>query len=439
MEQEKNKKGVTICLISIIVVLAVLCISLEAGVFNSNKTTDNSSVNSFLTSNKLISTSDSVSSNMPDGYVFLNNGRFAYYNYSFDIGYIIGKNGKKEIDYNRMISGIGTWTINNNELILKFEKEEHAIGGEEINEPPYPYLSNYKREIKNVNKETKYTINKIDDSSDTTPFLSLNNNEVKWYSLSISEEYINIPKELAQNGYSDTYNQLIKTETDTLDNITTNNTNSNTTTEINGLKVNNNGVAENDLNTTFDILGIAKSSDEVYKDNCLNAYISDNNYKSNSKKIFVWYVISHKLETNHGNEILRDVDGDGKADVGACGGAADCGTIKKSDATKITKLYGLTNMDDQFEEMLAPYTDEYMINYYNLSGLHPITCNISTRHNITAKYDNGKDIVVIDNQNVTEYGYLGESDQVKSQKDQTVTYVLKNDNNDYYLDSVSVK
>lgn len=225
----------------------------------------------------------------------------------------------------------------------------------------------------------------------------------------------------------------------TTDDTTTNNTNSNTTTEINGLKVNNNGVAENDLNTAFDILGITKSSDEVYKDNCLNAYISDNNYKSNSKKIFVWYVISHKLETNHGNEILIDVDGDGKADVGACGGAADCGTIKKSDATKITKLYGLTNMDDQFEEMLAPYTDEYMINYYNLSGLHPITCNISTKHIITAKYDNGKDIVVIDNQNVTEYGYLGESDQVKSQKDQTVTYVLKNDNNDYYLDSVSVK
>ena len=27
----------------------------------------------------------------------------------------------------------------------------------------------------------------------------------------------------------------------------------------------------------------------------------------------------------------------------------------------------------------------------------------------------------------------------KSQKNQTVTYILKNENNDYYLDSVSVK
>lgn len=226
-------------------------------------------------------------------------------------------------------------------------------------------------------------------------------------------------------------------------NLNGNDTNENATnttvTEINGLKVNNNSVTENDLNTAFDVLGLAQSSDEVYKNNCLNAYVSDANYKGNSKKIFVWYVISHKLETNHGNEILRDVDGDGKADVGACGGAADCGTIKKSDATKIIKLYGLTNMNDQFEEMLAPYTDEYIINYYNLSGLHPITCNVSTKHDITAKYDDKKNIIIIDNQNVTEYGYLGESDQVKSQKDQTVTYILKNDNNDYYLDSVSVK
>ena len=113
--------------------------------------------------------------------------------------------------------------------------------------------------------------------------------------------------------------------------------------------------------------------------------------------------------------------------------------MKKSDANKIIKLYGLTDMDDQFVEMLAPYTDEYIINYYNLSGMHPITCNISTKHDITAEYDNEKNIIIIDNQNVTEYGYLGEFDQVKSQKDQIVTYVLKKDNDDYYLDSVNVE
>ena len=47
----------------------------------------------------------------------------------------------------------------------------------------------------------------------------------------------------------------------------------NTINEIDGIKANNNDVTESDLNTAFDILGIAKSSNEVYKDNCLNAYI----------------------------------------------------------------------------------------------------------------------------------------------------------------------
>lgn len=212
-----------------------------------------------------------------------------------------------------------------------------------------------------------------------------------------------------------------------------------TTIDISELSIKNNGVSEEDLKTAFDILGIEKSNTEIYKNNCLNVYVSDNNYKDNSKKIFIWYFLSHHLETNHGNELLIDYDGDGKAEVSPCGGAADCGTIKKSDAEKIINLYGLTNMDDQFKDMVAPYTDEYMINYYTLSGLHPITCNAYLEHDLTAEYDNENNIVIIDNQNVTEYGYLGESDQVKSKKEQTVTYKLKKNNNDYYLDSVEVK
>lgn len=62
----------------------------------------------------------------------------------------------------------------------------------------------------------------------------------------------------------------------------------------------------------------------------MNVYISDNNFKNNSKKIFAWYIISHKLDTNNGqSQIIIDTNEDGTPDVPACGGAADCGSIKK--------------------------------------------------------------------------------------------------------------
>ena len=231
-----------------------------------------------------------------------------------------------------------------------------------------------------------------------------------------------------------------------LSNNTTNNNESDNTSpstiieDKDGLKIDNNGLTLSDLNNALDILGIAEPKEEVYDDNCMNSYISDNNFRNNSKEIFVWYVVSHKLGTNYGNALTVDTDGDGVNDASACGGAADCGSIRKSDAERIVKLYGLTNMEEQFKEMPAPYTEQYLINYFNLSHKHPITCNISTKHNLIAKYDNDKNIIIIDKQNVTEYdGYVDMKTQVKSQKDQTVTYTLKKDNTNYYLDSVEVK
>lgn len=210
----------------------------------------------------------------------------------------------------------------------------------------------------------------------------------------------------------------------------------NTTTENKeNLIINNVNLSSNDLNIILDILGLDEA--KSLGNNCMNAYISDNNFKNNSKKIFAWYIISHKLDTNNGqSQIIIDTNEDGTPDVPACGGAADCGSIKKSDADKIIKLYGLINIENQLTEMPEPYTDEYIINYFNLTNQHPISCNISTKHAMTIK-ENNNIVVVTDKQDVTEHD---EYENIKLQKKQTVTYNLKKDINDnYYLDSVNVK
>ena len=216
----------------------------------------------------------------------------------------------------------------------------------------------------------------------------------------------------------------------------------------NKFKLQNDGVEEKDLNEVFDILGLYEYyHHELYSsfntgNECLNYYISDNNYKNNSKKIFAWYINLHNMGTNTGQTAkIRDIDGDGKADIDACGGAADCGSIRISDANKVIKLYGLTGLSDELKEMPEPYRNaEYLINYYSLSGMHPITCNIKTNHNVSVKYSDNKNIVITDEQTVTEYGFFEETEQIKSQKKQSVTYDLKKDTDgNYYLNNVIVK
>ena len=213
-------------------------------------------------------------------------------------------------------------------------------------------------------------------------------------------------------------------------------------------KFKNNDVSEEDLNEVLDILGLYEYyHSELYSsfdDNneCLNNYISQKDFRKNSKEIFALYSLIHEMDTDTGHtEIIRDVDGDGKADIDACGGAADCESIKISDANKIIALYNLTGIDKYLGEMPEPYKNsEYLINYFTLTGMHPIMCDIKTNHNVEAKYDDNNNLIIIDTQNVTEYGSFEEAEQIKSQKDRVVTYTLKKDNNNkYYLDNVNVK
>lgn len=213
-------------------------------------------------------------------------------------------------------------------------------------------------------------------------------------------------------------------------------------------KLENNGVDEDSLNEVFDMLGLyeyyhsSQHSSFNSLNECLNNYISQDDFRKNSKEIFAWYSLTHNLETDTGHTaIIRDVDDDGIADVDACGGAADCASIRISDANKIIALYKLTGMDEYLDEMPEPYKNaEYLINYYTLTGMHPIMCNIESSHNLSAKYDSNNNLIIIDKQNVTEYGLFDESEQVKSQDDKSVTYTFKKDSeNKYYLDNVSVE
>lgn len=164
-----------------------------------------SQINSFLISDNFISKSDVIAETLPDGYVFLDNGKFAYYNPSFHVRFV-------EDEQNRIISFIGTWSIDTNKLILNVEKEEYAVGGEINSTPAGNYLQNYTRKVNEVNKTFEYIVNKIDNTNEHLPFisLSLDNNETKWYSLPGVGEYINIPRTLAKNGYNETYYQLVK-------------------------------------------------------------------------------------------------------------------------------------------------------------------------------------------------------------------------------------
>lgn len=161
-------------------------------------------IKTFITSGNLISFVDVPAEVEPAGYVFLKNGRFVYYNGNFNHMFE---------DSNRLISYIGTWSVNGNILTLNVEEEEYAVGGT-INKTPIgsSVLSDYTREVKTAKKAIKYTITNVDSPSDDTPngALVLNKPDLKWYSLSGLDDYLKAPKALAENGYNNTYYQLVK-------------------------------------------------------------------------------------------------------------------------------------------------------------------------------------------------------------------------------------
>ena len=211
---------------------------------------------------------------------------------------------------------------------------------------------------------------------------------------------------------------LFATETISLSNKSNANENSNNGNNTQG-NTNSNDVDSALANKLYEILGI------VDKNDCLNYFLSSDNYKTNAKKIFGIYASYNNLNTNHYND-------------GACNeechkvlSCAECSSIKKTTANKITKLYSLDNL--QFNE-LPGFSDEYA--YTN--GIPAPICHYGVTHDTIAHYSDSNSITIIDNQVVTDYSY--DHQQINSTKNQTVTYDFKKDSDgNYYLSQVSVK
>lgn len=209
MDNHKNDKGlyIIITILCILVLLLIGYIVCDKILFVSDDKIDinnENKIESFLVDSKFISTTEVLGSQTLEGYVFLSNGKFAYYYKDFYVRFNEGED-------NRKISFVGTWSIENNKLILDVLKEEYAVGGTIINTPIGYYLSDYSKEVKDTNKTIEYQINGIFEMDHSSYLsLTLNNDEIMWYDLHGLGVCESILRELAENGYSNTYYELVK-------------------------------------------------------------------------------------------------------------------------------------------------------------------------------------------------------------------------------------
>lgn len=179
------------------------------------------------------------------------------------------------------------------------------------------------------------------------------------------------------------------------------------------------------LNNLYNILGINLGEDSYWGD-CLNYFLSSNNYKNNARQIFGLYAAHNRLNTNHYN------DGSCNEECKKALSCGECSSISKINADKITKLYSLDNL--QFNE-LPGFKDEYA--YTN--GIPAGVCHYGVTHDTSSEYIDSNSIRIVDKQVATDYVF-GEDNKVNSTKNQTVTYDFKKDSDgNYYLSQVTVK
>lgn len=167
---------------------------------------DELSLKNFLITNneeKYISKYDSVGSGYPEGFVFLENGKFAWHH---------GEHYPTQ--ENRKLSHRGTWKIEGNKLILNITEEQNAVGGEVKNDTVLgEHLSNYTEEFKNTHKTVEYIIDGIKYIiNENKKVLSLNNGSMKFYEINVESNYISNLKNIAENGYPNVNNEKNKKE-----------------------------------------------------------------------------------------------------------------------------------------------------------------------------------------------------------------------------------
>ena len=188
---------------------------------------------------------------------------------------------------------------------------------------------------------------------------------------------------------------------------------------------NSNGIDSALVNSLYDVLGINWSGTYDSGD-CLNYLLSSNDYKSNSQKIFSLYVGHNNMWT------YRYDNGSCDTECKKAYSCAECTSILKSDADKVSKLYNFTNL--KFSELPGFDTD-----YAYVSGIPAGVCHYGVTHDTSSEYIDSNTIRITDNQVATDYVF-GEDNKINSTKNQVVTYDFKKDSaGNYYLDNVTVK
>ena len=226
-------------------------------------------------------------------------------------------------------------------------------------------------------------------------------------------------------------------------------TNNNTNTKTN---VNNGVIDDSILNDLFDIIGVSHSGKDVR--DCLNYYVSSNDYKNSSNvyQIFSWLgqVEKYSIPMYEPCWLLEN---------GSCAPNGDTLLVTKSDIEKAFKVYGITKSIDDYNDIFKPYVDgelkvsyERVKNYdssqkyYTFTPAHHVgNCNYDVTHFIDTKADENNDIVMIDMQNITEYEWdnIHFDSTKKVEKNiitKNVTYTFKKDSDgNYNLNNVVVK
>ena len=193
------------------------------------------------------------------------------------------------------------------------------------------------------------------------------------------------------------------------------------------------------LNYLYDMLGINWEGTSSYSGDCLNYFLTDNNYRtvkndyaSNAQRVFSLYA-------SHMGWGSKDIYNDSR-----CGteckkkfSCAECTNILKKSADKVVKVY---NLDTKYLSLSdIPDFD----NYYAFStGVVAGTCHYEVKHDLSSRYADSNTIEITDNQVVTDYVWPEgkEKNEINSTKEKNVTYTFKKDTDgDYHLDSVNVK
>ncbi len=191
-------------------------------------------------------------------------------------------------------------------------------------------------------------------------------------------------------------------------------------------EINNVNLDATDLETVLGLLGISTFADNN-NINALTYYVTNENYRDNAKEIITYYAIL-------GTDMAMDFEDDG-TDSTICADAVNCSVISKEDALKIIRLYNFDgDLEDYFYKSSVS-NDKYGIHYGDTLDLPLFNgTNLGFGHKLTAKYIGDEDISVEDTQifNYIEDGQVNHVDRVAK-------YMFKkNDNNEYYLDSVLI-